>query len=277
VATLTVNKLKDTIGAEVLGLDIDRIGEDAQLGGELLELLEDNGVLVFPRVFLDPQQQLAFSAQLGEVDLGSGVNGIFRITLNPERNPAAEYLKGTFNWHIDGTTLPDGQHPQKATVLTAHVLADAGGQTEWASTYGGYDALTEAERERFDNIRVLHSVAATIRRITPNPTAEQEADWASKPGREQPLIWHHQTGRKSLVLGGTADQIVGMDRAEGRALLDELLDRTTVPDKVYRHEWSVGDLVVWDNRGVVHRVLPYDSDSPREMLRTILVGDEEIQ
>ncbi len=276
MAELTIQKLTDTIGAEVIGLDRDAIAHDEQLGEQLLAALEDNGVLVFRELFLEPEQQVAFASLLGEVDFGSGVDGIFRITLNPDRNPAAEYLKGTFNWHIDGTTLPNGQNPQKATVLTAHVLADQGGQTEWASTYAGYDSLTAAEREAFDDYRVLHSVAATIRQVTPNPTPEQEAAWVNSPSREQPLVWRHHSGRKSLVLGGTADHVVGMDEEQGRALLKELLERTTVPEKVYRHEWTVGDVVVWDNRGVVHRVLPYDSDSPREMLRTILVGDEAI-
>jgi alpha-ketoglutarate-dependent taurine dioxygenase len=276
MAALTINKLKDTIGAEVLGLDADLIAHDARLGDQLSAALEDSGVLVFREMFLDPAQQVAFATLFGEVDFRSGVDGIFRITLNPDRNPSAEYLRGTVNWHIDGTTLPDGQNPQKATVLTAHVLADDGGQTEWASTYAGYDALTPAEQARCDSFRVAHSVGATMRRVTVDPTPEQEAAWATGTGREQPLVWRHRSGRKSLVLGGTADYVVGMDQAQGRALLDELLERTTVPEKVYRHEWSVGDAVVWDNRGVVHRVLPYAADSSREMLRTVLLGDEPI-
>ena len=276
MAALTISKLNDTVGAEVLGLGADVIAGDPGLGDELSQALEENGVLVFRELFLGPAEQVAFASLLGEVDFRSGAGGIFRITLNPERNPSAEYLKGTVNWHIDGTTLPDGQNPQKATLLTAHVLADEGGQTEWASTYAGYDALTPAERARYDGFRVVHTVAATIRRITPDPTPEQEAAWATGPRREQPLVWRHRSGRKSLVLGGTADYVVGMGEAEGRALLDELLERTTAPEKVYRHEWTVGDVVVWDNRGVVHRVLPYASDSPREMLRTVLLGDEPI-
>ncbi len=80
-----------------------------------------------------------------------------------------------------------------------------------------------------------------------------------------------------MVLGASADHIVGMDLEEGRALLAELLDRATEPDKVYRHLWSVGDTVIWDNRGVLHRAAPYDPDSPREMLRTTVLGDEPIQ
>ncbi len=90
-------------------------------------------------------------------------------------------------------------------------------------------------------------------------------------------MWTHQSGRRSLVLGATTSHVVGMDHAEGRALLDDLLARSTTPDRVYRHEWSVGDMVIWDNRGVLHRACRYDPTSPRDMHRTTLSGDEVIQ
>ena len=82
--------------------------------------------------------------------------------------------------------------------------------------------------------------------------------------------------RRPLVLGASADYIVGMDRDEGRALLAELLEHSTTPDKVYSHQWSVGDTVIWDNQGVLHRAAPYEPNSPREMLRTTVLGDEPI-
>ena len=81
----------------------------------------------------------------------------------------------------------------------------------------------------------------------------------------------------ALVLGASADCVVGMDLDEGRALLAELLERATVPENVYSHMWSVGDTVIWDNRGVLHRAAPYDPTSSRELLRTTVLGDEPIQ
>lgn len=103
------------------------------------------------------------------------------------------------------------------------------------------------------------------------------ARWRSRRTHEHPLVWTHRSGRKSLVLGASADYVVGMDVDEGRALLEELLQRATVPERVYRHGWSIGDTVIWDNRGVLHRAAPYDPDSSREMLRTTVRGDEPIQ
>jgi alpha-ketoglutarate-dependent taurine dioxygenase len=123
----------------------------------------------------------------------------------------------------------------------------------------------------------VHSLEASQSRVHPDPSPETLARWRSRPSHEHPLVWTHRSGRKSLVLGASAHYVVGMDRAEGQALLADLLDRATTADKVYRHEWSVGDTVIWDNRGVLHRAAPYDENSPREMLRTTVLGDEPIR
>jgi alpha-ketoglutarate-dependent taurine dioxygenase len=123
----------------------------------------------------------------------------------------------------------------------------------------------------------VHTIEASQRSANPDPSPEQVAMWRSRPAKEHPLIWRHRSGRRSLVIGATADHVVGMDADESRALLDELLERATTPDRVHRHEWSVGDLVIWDNRGVLHRACRYDETSPRDMHRTTLSGDEAIQ
>ncbi len=281
MSLLTVNKLTESVGAEVVGVDPDRLAADDLLGEAVLEALEDNGVLVFPGLDLDPQAQVAFCRRLGEVDHSSDghhpVAGIYPITLDKSKNASAEYLRATFDWHIDGCTPIEDTFPQMATVLSAVQVADRGGETEFASSYAAYDALSDEEKERYGSLRVVHSLEASQRRVTPDPSPEVLARWRSRRTHEHPLVWTHRSGRRSLVLGASADYIVGMDRDEGRALLDELLDRATVPDKVYSHNWSVGDTVIWDNRGVLHRAAPYDPSSPREMLRTTVLGDEPIQ
>jgi alpha-ketoglutarate-dependent taurine dioxygenase len=126
-------------------------------------------------------------------------------------------------------------------------------------------------------MRVVHTLEASQRLVWTDPTPEQVARWSSREPHEHPLVWNHRTGRRSLVLGASTSHVVGMDRDEGRALLDDLLGRATGPDRVYRHEWAVGDTVIWDNRGVLHRAVPYEPASPREMLRTTLLGDEPIR
>src|SRR5262249_39070739 len=160
---------------------------------------------------------------------------------------------------VDGCT-PDGDAcPQKATILTAKAVSARGGETEFASTYAAYNALTDAEKERFAALRVAHSLESSQRRVFLDPSPKQLAAWRSRRVHEHPLVWTHRSGRRSLLLGASADHIVDMDLDEGRALLDELLARATTPDRVYRHEWSVGDTIIWDNRGVLHRAAPYEA------------------
>lgn len=281
MSVLTINKLTASVGAEVVGIDSERLATDDGIAAAVLDALEDNGVLVFRGFYLEPEAQVAFSQRLGEVDRSADghhpVSGIYPITLDQTKNKAAEYLKATFDWHIDGCTPLNDECPQKATVLSAIEVAARGGETEFANAYAAYESLDADEKQRYARLRVVHSLEASQRRVYPDPTAEQRRRWAARPTHENPLVWTHRNGRKSLVLGASADHIVGMDRDEGRALLDGLLARTTTPDKVYSHKWSVGDTVIWDNQGVLHRAAPYEPDSPRHMLRTTVLGDEPIR
>ncbi|MFI5511342.1 TauD/TfdA dioxygenase family protein [Mycobacterium sp. NPDC051804] len=281
MSLLTINKLTDFVGAEVTGLDADALAGDGALGTAILDALEDNGVLVFPGLGLAPEAQVAFCRRLGDIDHSSDghhpVAGIYPVTLDKSKNASAAYLRATFDWHIDGCTPLNDECPQKATVLSAKQVAERGGETEFANSYAAYEAFSDDEKQRFGALRVVHSLEASQRRVHPDPSPELVARWRSRPTHEHPLVWTHRTGRKSLVLGASADYIVGMDLDEGRALLADLLDRATQPDLVYRHTWSVGDTVIWDNNGVLHRAAPYDPDSPREMLRTTVLGDEPIQ
>lgn len=281
VSLLTINKLTATVGAEVAGIDSERLASDDSIGEAVLDALEDNGVLVFRGLNLDPDAQVAFCRRLGEVDHSSDgqhpVAGIYPITLDKSKNASAAYLKATFDWHIDGCTPTRDEYPQRATVLSAVQVAERGGETEFANAYAAYESLSDTEKDHYGSLRVVHSLEASQRRVTPDPKPELLARWRSRPTHEHPLVWTHHSGRKSLVLGASADYIVGMDLDEGRALLAELLDHSTEADKVYRHVWSIGDTVIWDNRGVLHRAAPYEPNSAREMLRTTVLGDEPIQ
>ena len=281
MALLTITALTDSVGAEVTGVDPERLAADDSLARSVLDALEDTGVLVFPRLGLEPEAQVAFCRRLGAIDHSSDghhpVPGIYPVTLDKAKNSSAAYLRATFDWHIDGCTPLHDECPQKATVLSAKQVATRGGETEFANSYAAYEAFSDEEKERYSALRVVHSLEASQRRVNADPSPEELARWRSRPTHEHPLVWTHRSGRRSLVLGASADHVVGMDLDEGRALLAELLDRATAPHLVYRHRWSVGDTVIWDNNGVLHRAAPYDPDSPREMLRTTVLGDEPIQ
>lgn len=278
--TLSVAPITDTVGAEVLDADADRFADDEAFAGAVLEALGQHGVLVFRGLHLEPEAQVRFCQRLGEIDYsadGDPIPGVMRVTLDRSKSAHAPYLKGTFFWHIDGCTPAGDECPQMATVLSAKAVAETGGETEFASTYSAYDALTDEEKERFASLRVVHSLEASQRLAFPEPSEKVVAGWRMRKTSEHPLVWTHRDGRRSLVLGASTDHVVGLDLDEGRALLADLLERSTAPERVYSHRWTVGDTVIWDNRGVLHRAAAYDADSPREMLRTTVLGDEPIE
>ena len=263
---------------------------DPAFADECREALERFGVLLFPRIGFSDEEQVAFSKNLGDVVPQGPMRPdgtqvvVFKITLDPRENPSAEYLKATTGWHIDGL-FEDGP-PPKATLLSARRLSAAGGQTEFCSTYAAYDDLPGGERQYCESLRIVHTLEASNRATNPDPSPEDQARWrqaevqrgrAGRKGEsEHPLVWRHQTGRKSLVLGMTVDHVAGMPHAESEALIEKLSAHATRREIVYRHEWQIGDLLMWDNCGVMHRVIPYAADSGRMMHRTVLHGVERI-
>ena len=268
---LTTEKLTPTVGAEVLGVDVERLRDDEDLPDAVMEALEEHGVLVFRGLGIDDETQVAFCRKLGELVLfpGNAVPEILVVAVDPEKSPHSELLKANVGWHLDGTV--DEQILPKLSMLSAKVLSTEGGDTEFASTYAAYDGLTEQEKERFATLRVHYCLEPGQRMVHQNPTPEQLAQWRGR-GRA-PLVLEQKTGRRSLVLGHNADYVVGMDVAAGRAFIADLLGRATVPERVYRHVWSDGDTVVWDNRGILHRATPYAWASRRELHRSQIFGD----
>lgn len=239
---------------------------------QIRELLAQRGVLIFRQLAFDGAQQVAFAKMLGDV-LPQGDNYIMKITLDKNESPGAEYLKGTFYWHIDGAT---DDVPTRASLLTAKRLSSTGGQTQFANTYAAYEDLPESDQEAFSKLRVVHSLEAAQRMVNPEPSYAELQIWQRMKPKSHPLVWKHQSGRRSLVLGATASHVDGMGLEEGRALLCRVLEWATQPQFVYQHEWQVGDLLIWDNTGVMHRVLPYAFDSGRMLHRTTLVGEEAL-
>ena len=275
--TIAMSPISEAIGVQVTGYtSSDFLAPNA--ARDCQQLLDRHGVVVYREAHITDADLVAFSRRLGEVVVAStgghpDFPEISPVTLDPSKSALAGLRRSTIFWHTDGLT---DAVPQKATLLTAREVADDGGDTEFANTYAAYEALPEEKKAEFENCRVVHSVAASQLLLTPDPTAEQRAKWDRAPSREHPLVWRRRNGRKSLLIGATAGDIVGMDHQRGRALLDELLAWSTQPRFVLHHQWKVGDLVVWDNTGMLHRAMPYEPTSRRLMHRTTLVGEEAI-
>jgi alpha-ketoglutarate-dependent taurine dioxygenase len=267
MATKTID-LTPRIGSEIQ-TDVDTL-LSGSLSGGIRALLEQRGVIAFREINLTDAQQVAFTRTLGTI-VEEGQGSITKITMDPTENDKAGYLRGAFFWHIDGTMQAV---PVLASIMSSRRLSAIGGDTEFCNTYAAYDDLPEHEKAEFDKIRVVHALEATQRYVYPEPTYEMLQGWQRYADNELPLVWKHRSGRKSLVIGSTASHVVGMDRRASAALLCRLREWATQPQFVYRHRWTVGDLVIWDNTGTMHRALEYPLDSGRMMHRTKLQGEE---
>ncbi len=274
----TSSPITSTLGLEVTGLSTDELvtPEGAQ---KAQEALDRHGVVVYREINIDDDDLLALSRMMGTLVVQpTGEHKhpeIQTITLDPTKTNAllASFRQGNFHWHIDGAT---DELPQKGTLLTAREVDPAGGDTEFATTYAAYEALSEGEKDEIDALRVVHSFAHAQSLANPDPTAEERAVWDRVPTRVHPLVWRRRSGRKSLLLGATAAEVVGWPADKGRELLDRLQDWCTQPHFTLRHKWHRGDLVMWDNTGMLHRALPFEPTSVRLMHRTTLAGEEPV-
>jgi alpha-ketoglutarate-dependent taurine dioxygenase len=257
---------------------------DEQTTAAVREALEDRGVLVFPRMNVTDAEQLAFTDKLGKRGNynrkapGTGVGDekdVYAITLDKKINTQPEYVLGTFFWHIDGVTI--NQPLPKATLLSARKLSPAGGQTEFASTYAAYENLPGTEQEALEELKVIHKMEASMRLVFDEMAEEDLARWRGMSEvMVHPLVWKHKSGRKSLVIGSHADSVAGLPIPHGRSLLVRLQEWAAQPAFSYRHQWQEGDLVIWDNCGCMHRVVPYDENSGRRMHRSTIMGEERV-
>jgi len=246
-------------------------GEYAEV---LRDLLEQRGVLVFPKIDFTDEEQVTFTKTIGEFMPELAGQTVYNISLDKEKNPNRDYLKGSLFWHIDGTM---NKKPIGAAVLSSKVLPDWGGNTEFCNTYAAYNALPEERKQQLEGLRVVHSLFISQFFHTPEPTRAQLDNWKAMGQAELPLVWKHRSGRKSLILGNTAHYVIGMDPMESQLLLHSLRDWATQPQFVYSHEWSLGDAVMWDNTGTMHRAMPYDPDCGRLLHRTKTAGEEAFE
>ncbi len=263
-----VKVLKESIGSEIR-MDVEDL-LTPEVAAKVRGLLVERGVLVFRELNLTDDQQVTLARLMGSLR-EEGEKGIFKITLDKKTNARADYLKGSFLWHIDGT---HDDVPVFASLLTGRTLSPIGGQTEFANSYMAYEELPQETKVRINGVKVVHSVEVSMRRAGIEPTEANLAYWCSLPNKTHNLVWTHKSGHKSLVIGCHASHIENMEKEEGRKVLRELLEWTTQPKFVYRHEWTPGDLLIWDNTGVLHRVEPYPLDCGRTMHRTTLLGEE---
>ncbi|HET6794196.1 MAG TPA: TauD/TfdA family dioxygenase [Acidimicrobiales bacterium] len=264
-----------TLGAVVGGVALADL--DPGEWEEIEAAFHRYAVLVFPGAVLTPDQQVGFARRFGDIEhvveradsvpiSNQGRDGRVR---DPD-DPLMEIIRGNMEWHTDSSYRPLAA---KASMLSAHVVPSAAGETEWADMRAAYDALDPGDRALVDSATACHSLAYSQGRAGfGDRTFRYGFDVGDAPRR--PLVKvHPATGRRSLFIGRHAYGVSGLSEEESERLLDRLVEQACRPPRILRHRWRVGDLVVWDNRCVLHRARPWDFAEPRSMLHTRIAGD----
>ena len=225
MAVITTEKLGDSVGAQVHGVDREQLLDDEDLPAWTLDALEANGALVFRDLHLDDEAQVAFSRKLGKVEVfGKGEHPeIFRVTLDPAKNPSAQYLRGTFDWHIDGCT---DDIPIMATMLSAHaVRRDRRRDRVRQLVRRLRRCSSDDEKAQLEGVRVVHTIEASQRLFNTNPSDRGGGELAPAPGEGAPAGVAAQL--RSPVARARRHHRPRRRHGPGRgpALLDDLLDR----------------------------------------------------
>jgi len=278
--------LHPTLGAELRGVDLTRpVGP--QVFAEIDAAFNRHGILVFPEQPVTDEQQLEFSRLFGPLEVNPNYAGT-KMRLRPDvadisnldaegRVLARDDRRNLFNignqlWHTDSSFK---RVLAKCSLLSARELPSpglmGGGETEFADLRAAWDALPAARRHELDGLVVEHSIFRSRSQI--GFADFNDEIFKQLPPVPQALVRHHHySGRTSLYLASHASHIVGWPVEEGRVLIEELIAFATQRQFVYRHHWTLGDLVMWDNRCTMHRGRPYD-DTQRRVLHRTTVSD----
>jgi alpha-ketoglutarate-dependent taurine dioxygenase len=278
-ATMAVRRLSPVAGGEISGVDLSEPLESV-LKAAIVRALLEHLVLVFRDQHLTADQQHALTLHFGPIEehVARRADGarspVVHLVQNLDENdhPTSSPRDiGNYSWHSDKSYHA---MPSFLTMLHALELPPVGGDTQFANTAMGYAALPEATKREIADLKVVHSWEASRRKLGGGRLATAE-EILERPPVTHPLVrTHPDTGVKTLYLGLHTSHVVGMAEAEGRALLDRLLSHATQPAFVYVHQWRRGDLVIWDNRCLLHRaVRNYEMDRHRRLLqRTVVRG-----
>jgi alpha-ketoglutarate-dependent 2,4-dichlorophenoxyacetate dioxygenase len=277
-----VTPLTPVFAARVEDVDLTRPLPDATFA-EILAAFDEHSVLVFPGQPVDDEQQAAFSRRFGRLEVTLSANPARGTTFQRQSNldittgeviPPDDrrmlYQLANQLWHSDSSFK---KVPSLCSILTGRIVPPEGGATEFASARAAYAELPDDLRRRVEGLVVVHDFTWSRDQVRPGILTDKQR--SEVPPVQHPLVRANPVnGRRNVFIGAHASHIVGMSIEDGRALLRELTAFVTQPRFCYRHAWSQGDLVVWDNRCVLHRATPFDTVRyQRFMQRTTVSGD----
>ena len=274
--SIEIQTLRSTLGAVVRGVALETLADKDWR--QIYEAFLEHAVLIFPGQRLSDRQQEAFATRFGTIEnLVEGLKTIPITNKTPEgafyeeNSDRMKLLRGNEGWHTDSSYMP---LTAKVSVLSAHVVPKNGGETEWADMRAAYNALDEETKSIIRDLNAYHSYFQSQAKL--GHVVEAGAAYGFFEGETplHPLVKvHPETGRPALFIGRHACVIPGLSTDAADALLDRLVTFACQKPRLLRHNWQEGDLVVWDNRCLLHRARPYNLKDERLMLHTRIAGD----
>jgi len=273
---MNIDPINATLGATITGVDLNTLTDDQWRSVE--EAWYRYAVLVFPGQHIEEKAQVALGERIGNLERLVSDHKAVPISNRradgkavDEESDHFQILKGNEGWHTDSTYMPVSA---RASILSAQVVPTEGGETEWADMRAAFDALDESTQGRIRDMAAYHSLFYSQAKVghTPQKGASYGLDDQKIPLR--PLVKIHPvTGCPALFIGRHAHGIPGLSEDESESLLEELMAFACQPPRVFAHRWQSGDVVMWDNRCVLHRARPYDYAQPRIMRHVRVAGD----
>ncbi len=274
----TITPLDATLGATVTDLSLADL--DEATWQQVEAAFHEFAVLIFPGQHLSAKAQVAFASRFGDIELLRANNEAKAIPVSNKKPDGSLFkpgdhhyqtLRGNEGWHTDSSYMPLAA---KASMLSAQIVPSAGGETAWADSRAGYDALDDDKKAYVETLSAYHSLYQSQAKVGYEIKTGAGYGYHDKGAPLRPLVkTHPTTGRKSLFIGRHAYGIPGLSEEDSENLLTELLELTCQPPRTYFHSWQPGDLVIWDNRCALHAARPYDYNEVRTMRHTRIAGD----
>ena len=273
---IQIQPCDSSVGAVVTGIDLNSLDDQGWLSVEAA--WHEHAVLIFPQQHISEEQHVALGQRIGPIEiLAENRKAVAISNQKPDGEllgPDSGYyqiLRGNEGWHTDSSYMPVSA---RASILAAQVLPDAGGETQWADMRAAYQSLSAEMRDRVEGLAAHHSLFHSQAKIGHSANSGSSYGLGDQTPPLRPLVKiHPATKVPSLYIGRHAYGIPGLSEADSEALLAELVEFACQPPRVLTHSWTPGDVVMWDNRCVLHRARPYDYSQPRIMRHVRVTGD----
>lgn len=277
--TIALRRLSNALGAEITGIDLSRPMSESTFG-EIHNAFLQYGVLLFRGQNITREQHIDFSQRFGELDDHASLPRdrhpdypeLLMVTNrpNPDGTPSESRYTGR-SWHTDFSYTT---HPALGSLLRCWELPEVGGDTLFANMTLAYDTLSEGMKKLIAGLHGIHLSGTRKINVNDAGNARREEVMKLNPPIAQPVVRvHPETGRKTLYLGEKVRRFDGMTEDESKPLIDYLNRHATKPEFVYRHQWRENDLLIWDNRCLLHQALgDFDETQIRHLERTTVKG-----